>query len=132
MQPKPMNAPNPALSEEMRLLSNQLKPEERRNLRQTEYWETCFRSWLASEQPSEVARTLLLRPVKDESKEQEFLVWMDGKAMRLMEYQLSGMDEVTAMEMIFPYPEDWEDSEDEPPNPAVSELAEEFFSRVTA
>lgn len=127
-----MNAQPPALSEEMRLLSNQLKPEERRNLRRTEFWETCFRSWLESEPPSEVARTLALRPVKEPKAEEEFLEWMDGKAILLFNAHLKGTDEVEMLQELFPYPENWEDSEDEPPNAAISEFAEEFFNRVTA
>lgn len=127
-----MNAQPPALAEEMRLLANKLKPEERHNLRRTEYWETCFRSWLESEQPSEIARTLALKPVMDPSKEEEFLVWMDGKAILLLNARLKGTDEVEMLKELFPYPENWEDSEDEPPNAAISEFAEEFFNRVTA
>jgi hypothetical protein len=124
----PSQLENPEL---LRYLNNQLRPEERRSIRKTEEWETCFRSWLASEQTSEIARTLVMRPVTDPNAEEEFLKSMDGKALRLMEYRMSGTDEVTAMEMLFPYPEDWEDSEDEPPLQFVSEFAEEFFNRVT-
>ena len=124
----PSQLENPEL---LRYLNNQLRPEERRNIRKTEEWETCFRSWLACEQTSEIARTLMLRPAQDASKEEEFLVWMDGKALRLMEYRMSGTDEVTAMEILFPYPEDWEDREDEPFLQPIQDLAEEFFSRVT-
>ena len=123
--------PTPPLSEEMRLLSNQLTPEERHNLRRTEFWETCFRSWLACEQPSEVARTLLLRPAKDPNAEEEFLKSMDGKAILLFNAHLKGRDEMEMLESLFPYPEDWEDTEEEPPNAAISEFAEEFFNRVT-
>jgi hypothetical protein len=72
-----------------------------------------------------------MRPVTDPNAEEEFLKLMDGKALRLMEYRMTGTDEVTAMEMLFPYPEDWEDREDEPPLQFVSEFAEEFFNRVT-
>jgi hypothetical protein len=119
------------LSEEMRLLSNQLTPEERRSLRRTEFWETCFRSWLACEQTSEIGRTLALRPALDPNAEEEFLKSMDGKAILLFNAHLKGMDEIEMLESLFPYPEDWEDTEDEPPNAAISELAEDFFNRVT-
>ena len=132
-EPKSLElAPNPALSEEMRLLSNQLKPEERNNLRRTEFWETCFRSWLACEQASVIQRKLLLEPVRDPKKEEEFLRWMDGKAILLFNARLKGMEEVEMLQELFPYPEDWEDREDEPFLQPIQDLAEEFFNRVTA
>ena len=133
MKPNPMNKNLPPQQdpELLRFLSNQLRPEERKNLRKTEEWETCFRSWLEFEQPSEIARTLMLRPATNPTKEEEFLVWMDGKALQLIASSLSGMDAAESLATIFPYPENWEDSQDEPFLQPIQDLAEEFFNRVT-
>ena len=127
-----MNNPSThPLSEETRLLANQMTPEERKNLRQTPAWESCFNSWLESETPSVIQRKLLLDPVLREEAEEEFLRWMDGKAILLFNAQLKGADEVEMMQELFPYPEDWEDREDEVIPSALREAAQEFLSRVT-
>jgi len=127
-----MNDPskNP-LSEEMRLLANQMNTEERQNLRQTPAWESCFNAWLECESPSVIQRKILLDTVLREEAEEEFLRWMDGKAIVLFSAQLKGADEVETMQELFPYPEDWEDSEDAVMPSPLREAAQEFLSRVT-
>jgi len=113
----------PQTDEEKRILLGNLNPEERTNLRKTEQWETCFQSWLDSATPSEVKRRL-------DGPEEEFLQWMDSKAFHLMLAQLQNQDEVEAMKNNFPYPEDWEDSEEENLPPELRERAEKLLSRV--
>jgi hypothetical protein len=127
-----MNDPlkNP-LSEEMRLLANQMNPEERQNLRKTPAWESCFNAWLECETPSVIQRKILLDPGLKPGAEEEFLRWMDGKAIVLFSAQLKGADEVETMQELFPYPEDWEDREDEVVPGPLREAAQEFLSRVT-
>ena len=95
-----------AAAETMRILSNNMRPDERLNLRQTEAWEMCFNAWLESEHPLDIQRRLL-----DHSKD-EVLVWLDGKAVLLFNTQFKGEDEVEMLKELFPYPENWEDLDD--------------------
>jgi hypothetical protein len=104
-----------AVSEGMRILCNNLRPDERLNLRQTEAWGMCFRAWLESEPPLDIQSRLL-----DHSKD-EVLVWLDGKAVLLLNTQHKGQDEVEMLKELFPYPDDWEDSDDEPIPPSMRE-----------
>lgn len=104
-----------AIAEAMRILLNNLRPDERINLRQTEAWGMVFRAWLESDTPLQIQRRLL-----DHSRE-EVLEWLDGKAVRLRNVQQQGEDEIEMLKELFPYPDDWEDLDDAPIPPPMRE-----------
>jgi len=112
---EPENPPLDPKVEAMRIVCNNLRPDERIWLRQTEAWGMVFRAWLESDTPFQIQRRLL-----DQSKD-EVLVWLDGKAIRLHNTQLKGEDEVEMLKELFPYPDDWEDMDDAPIPPPMRE-----------
>lgn len=110
--------------EEQRILLGNFTPEERKNVRRTEEWETCFQSWLASATPSEIQERL-------EGPEEEFLEWMDQKALQLVKaMKLDDREETEALKELFPYPEDWEERADDPLPPDLQKRAMSLLNRV--
>ncbi len=133
----------PPTPEETRLRFGNLNPTERQNLRQTDEWTTCFQAWLASESPSEIRERL--------ADEETLLIWLDSKANRLLwadfdnrKFQQENpqapkagdgsraIDPVELMTQLFPYPENWEDREEEEIPPDLRSQAVSLLKRVVA
>jgi hypothetical protein len=106
-------------------LSGDLEPEVRQGLRRQEEWETCFQAWLDSETPSAIREAL-------NGPENSLLEMIDAKAIRLLVCHMEDRDEVELMQAIFPYPENWEDQEDELLPPELREKAARLLDRVQA
>lgn len=82
--------------EEQRLLLGNLHESERKELRQSQYWETSLTSWLDSERPS-VIREWLAKP------RETFLQHLDSKAWNLAQaVEMRQEEEVEALKEIFP------------------------------
>jgi hypothetical protein len=107
--------------EEQRLIRGDLKPQERKNLRKSDEWESCFRSWLDSNQPSEILKSL--------NQKEDLLKMLDGKTIQFFLLRIQ-MDEVEAMQQLFPYPSNWEEMEEEEMPDDLQEKAEQFLSKV--
>ena len=83
-------------TEEQRLLLGELNPQERQDLRNSEYWETCLTSWLDSARPSSIREWL-------KGPRETFLRWMDSRAWGLalaVEHRME--DETEALKELFP------------------------------
>ena len=115
--------------EEQRILLGNFSQEERQNVRRSEEWETCFQSWLDSATPSAIAAWL-------ESPEEEFLRWMDAKALQLKTATaLSNQEEVEALKEIFPTMQEEDDDralEEGPVPQALLDRAAALLNRVQA
>lgn len=84
----------------LRILRNEMTPEERANVRTKHQWASCLTAYLDSARPS-LIRARLAEP------RETFLTWMDGKTMDLVAATVvGGQSTPEALAEIFPM---WED-----------------------
>jgi hypothetical protein len=96
-------------AEELRMINNDLTPQERKVLRTWEEWESCLTAYLDSTHPK-----LVREQAQDPEKTRVFL---DGKTLQLLRRKESGEAETEIMPTLFPM---WQEASEEEAEEEIS------------